>query len=102
MPDLGTTESEVTLAFWFKEEGDTVKRGEPLFVVEADKATIDLESIPDGYFSTLAEDAAEWLVAPVRRIAAPNTPAPFAPVMERFYVPQVEHIVSAVKDVTAY
>ena len=48
MPDLGTTESEVTLAFWFKEEGDTVKRGEPLCVVETDKATSDLESIADG------------------------------------------------------
>ena len=52
--------------------------------------------------ATLAEEAAEWLVAPVRRVAAPNTPAPFSPVMERFYVPQVETIVSAVKDVVAY
>jgi acetoin:2,6-dichlorophenolindophenol oxidoreductase subunit beta len=52
--------------------------------------------------ATLAEEAAELLVAPISRIAAPNTPAPFAPPMERFYVPQVEDIVTAVKRIMAY
>ncbi len=52
--------------------------------------------------ATLAEEAAELLVAPIKRIAAPNTPAPFAPSMEKFYVPQVNNIVQAAKDVMAY
>ena len=38
------------------------------------------------------------LEAPVRRVAAPDTPVPFAPVMENYYVPSVERIVAAVKD----
>jgi pyruvate dehydrogenase E1 component beta subunit len=39
------------------------------------------------------------LEAPIRRVAAPNTPVPFAPVMENYYVPSVEKIVTAVRSV---
>ena len=46
-----------------------------------------------------AEEMLEYLVAPVKRVAAPNTPAPFAPAMEKFYVPTVERIAAAVRDV---
>jgi acetoin:2,6-dichlorophenolindophenol oxidoreductase subunit beta len=52
--------------------------------------------------ATLAEEAAELMIAPVRRVAAPNTPAPFAPVMERFYVPQVEDIVRAARETVSF
>ena len=40
--------------------------------------------------------------APVKRIAAPNTPAPFAPVMENFYIPQIDDIISGVKELVEY
>jgi len=30
-------------------------------------------------------------------VAAPNTPAPFSPVMEKFYIPQPERIASVIK-----
>jgi pyruvate/2-oxoglutarate/acetoin dehydrogenase E1 component len=52
--------------------------------------------------ATLAEEAPDLLLAPMRRVAAPNTPAPFAPVMERYYVPQVENIVEAARQVVGY
>ena len=48
MPDLGTTVEEVTLVAWLKQEGDSVKRGEPLCEVETDKATDQLESVAAG------------------------------------------------------
>ena len=48
MPDLGTTVEEVTLVAWLKQEGDSVKRGEPLCEVETDKATDQLESVATG------------------------------------------------------
>jgi len=35
-------------------------------------------------------------------VAAPNTPAPFSPPMEKFYVPSVERIADAVREVVAY
>jgi pyruvate dehydrogenase E2 component (dihydrolipoamide acetyltransferase) len=48
MPDLGTAASEVSLVAWLKEEGQTVRRGEPLCLVETDKAMSELESVADG------------------------------------------------------
>jgi pyruvate dehydrogenase E1 component beta subunit len=46
----------------------------------------------------VADTCVGYLDAPIRRIAAPDTPVPFAPVMENYYVPSVERIVSAAKD----
>ena len=47
--------------------------------------------------ATVAEEAFFWLDAPIKRVSAPDTPAPFAPVMEQFYVPSAERVVEAVK-----
>ena len=49
----------------------------------------------------LAEEMIDFLVAPVRRVAAPNTPAPFSPPMEKFYVPDALRIVQAARDLMA-
>ena len=51
--------------------------------------------------ATLAEEMIDYLVAPVKRIAAPNTPAPFSPPMEKFYVPDAERIAQAARDLIA-
>lgn len=48
--------------------------------------------------ATAAETMFEHLVAPVKRVAAPNTPAPFSPPMEHFYVPSVERIMAGVRE----
>jgi pyruvate/2-oxoglutarate/acetoin dehydrogenase E1 component len=48
--------------------------------------------------ATIAEEMLDLLHAPVRRVAAPNTPAPFSPPMEQFYIPSVEKITSAVRE----
>ena len=40
----------------------------------------------------IVEEVPDYLLAPVRRVAAPNTPVPFSPVMEKLYVPQPERI----------
>jgi len=45
----------------------------------------------------VAEEAFFWLDAPIKRVSAPDTPAPFAPVMEQFYVPSAERVVEAVR-----
>jgi len=45
--------------------------------------------------ATLAEEMIDFLVAPVTRVAAPDTPAPFSPAMERYYVPDAARIVNA-------
>jgi acetoin:2,6-dichlorophenolindophenol oxidoreductase subunit beta len=45
----------------------------------------------------VAEHCLDALDAPIRRVAAPDTPVPFAPPMENFYVPSVERIVDAIR-----
>jgi 2-oxoisovalerate dehydrogenase E1 component beta subunit len=52
--------------------------------------------------ATIAEEAFEDLDAPVKRIAAPDCPVPFAPVLEKAYIPQVEDVVAGLKDLAAY
>src|SRR5213595_1344075 len=42
--------------------------------------------------ATIAEEAFEELDAPVRRIAAPDTPVPFSPTLEKAYIPQVDDV----------
>jgi len=45
----------------------------------------------------MGELAFDYLDAPITRVTAPNTPVPFAPTMERFYVPSEERIIQAVR-----
>ena len=65
-----------------------------LVIVEEDNLTggwaADISAI-------VAEEAFFWLDAPIKRVSAPDTPAPFAPVMEEFYVPSEERVIQAVK-----
>lgn len=44
----------------------------------------------------------EYLEAPVVRVTAPDTPVPYSPPLEEFFLPQVEEIVQAARWVTEY
>ena len=48
VPPLGQTIDTLTLVSWYKSEGDTVQHGEPLYAVETDKATLDVEAPATG------------------------------------------------------
>lgn len=48
MPDLATTENEVTILRWLVEVGGSVKVGQPLFEIETDKATMEVEAVASG------------------------------------------------------
>ncbi|MBK8049135.1 MAG: alpha-ketoacid dehydrogenase subunit beta [Anaerolineales bacterium] len=47
----------------------------------------------------MADDAFVWLDAPIKRVAAPDTPPPFAPILEQAYVPSVTRIVDTVRSI---
>jgi pyruvate dehydrogenase E2 component (dihydrolipoamide acetyltransferase) len=49
MPVLGETMNEGTVVEWLKQEGQPVRRGEVLFTVESDKATLEVEAPADGF-----------------------------------------------------
>ena len=73
---------------------ESVRKTGRLVIVEEDNLTggwaADISAI-------VAEEAFFWLDAPIKRVSAPDTPAPFAPVMEEFYVPSVQQVVEAVE-----
>jgi len=48
MPKLGLTMTEGLVVEWKKNEGDNVKKGEILFVLETEKVTYDVEAPEDG------------------------------------------------------
>jgi pyruvate dehydrogenase E2 component (dihydrolipoamide acetyltransferase) len=48
MPALGQTTDELRIISWLKKEGDPIEQGEPLFEVETDKATLEVEAFSSG------------------------------------------------------
>ena len=52
--------------------------------------------------ATIAEEAFEDLDAPVRRLAAPDCPVPFSPVLEKAFIPQVEDVVKGLRALAEY
>jgi pyruvate dehydrogenase E2 component (dihydrolipoamide acetyltransferase) len=53
MPALSPTMSEGNLAKWRKNVGDKVEAGDVLAEVETDKATVDFESVEEGYIAKI-------------------------------------------------
>jgi 2-oxoisovalerate dehydrogenase E1 component beta subunit len=52
--------------------------------------------------ASVAEEAFEDLDAPIRRITAPDCPVPFAPPLEKAYIPQVEDVVKGLRELAEY
>ena len=48
MPRLSDTMEEGTITEWLKQEGDTVAKEEPLFVVETDKSAVEVGAPASG------------------------------------------------------
>jgi len=49
----------------------------------------------------IAEEAFDYLDAPIKRVAAPFTPVPFSPVLEQEYIPSKKKIIAAVREAVA-
>ncbi len=93
IPRLGWTMEEGKFVAWLKRDGDAVSAGEPLFTLEGEKATQDVESIAGGVLR-IPRDGPEagevlgvgaiigWITAPGERMperpreVQPASPAP--------------------------
>jgi pyruvate dehydrogenase E2 component (dihydrolipoamide acetyltransferase) len=71
MPALSSTMTEGKVVQWLKSEGDAVAKGDPLVVVESDKADMDVESFEDGYLGAIVveEGGTANVGAPIAFIA---------------------------------
>ena len=59
-------------------------------------------SIATDIAALVADKAFAALKAPIRRVTAPHTPVPFAPDLEKLYIPSPEKIAAAVREVYGY
>lgn len=50
----------------------------------------------------IAEEAFEWLDAPVVRVASIDTPVPYSPPLEDYYLPQTKDVLEAARKLAAY
>ena len=55
IPSVGESIQEALLVEWFKKDGDHVKKDEPLFVIETDKVTLEIEAEADGVLKIKVE-----------------------------------------------
>jgi pyruvate dehydrogenase E2 component (dihydrolipoamide acetyltransferase) len=68
LPKLGQTMEDGSIIEWFKQEGDPVKRGEAIFTVESDKATLEVEAPGRGYLRKVLVPAGQ--AVPVLTVVA--------------------------------
>lgn len=73
---------------------ESVRRTHRLVVVDEDTP---VASMARDIAARVADKAFNWLDAPIKTVTAPDTPVPFAAVLEAEYVPNVDKIVAAVR-----
>src|SRR5690349_6171464 len=54
VPAMGESVTEATVSKWFKKQGDTVKRDEPLLELETDKVTVEVPAPADGAIESIS------------------------------------------------
>ena len=75
MPALSSTMTSGTIVSWLKNVGDKVEAGDPVMVVESDKADMEVESFDEGYVaSILVDEGSEADVGAVVALLAPPPP----------------------------
>jgi len=52
--------------------------------------------------AVISEEAFEYLDGPIRRITAPDTPVPYSPPLEEFFLPKVSDVVRVARELYAY
>ena len=50
----------------------------------------------------ISEEAFEYLDAPIRRITAPDTPVPYSPPLEEFFLPKISDVIRVARELYAY
>jgi pyruvate/2-oxoglutarate dehydrogenase complex dihydrolipoamide acyltransferase (E2) component len=69
LPKIGMEMTEAILASWLVEDGSTVDKGQPLYEMETDKVTNEIESPASGRLRRIAEEGVTYQVGdPVAEI----------------------------------
>ncbi len=75
---------------------DSVKKtGRLVLVTEETKTLATTAEIA----AMVQEEAFDWLDAPIKRVNAPDTPVPFSPPLENYFIPDNKRIAQGIRDV---
>ena len=74
----------------------SVKKTQKLVVVDEDTPRC---SMATDIAALVADQAFDYLDAPIKRVTAPHTPVPFSRVLEQAYMPSPEKVIQAVKSI---
>jgi len=78
---------------------NSVKKTHRLLIVDEDYKSFGMT----GEIAAIAaEDALDYLDAPVKRLAVPDTPIPYSRPLEDFVIPSTERIIDAARELVAY
>lgn len=75
---------------------DSVKKTGRLVIMTEESKT---GSFASEIAAIVAEEAFDLLDAPIKRVNAPDTPVPFSPVLEKFYMPDEEDLIKAINEI---
>jgi pyruvate dehydrogenase E2 component (dihydrolipoamide acetyltransferase) len=68
MPKMEMAQETATIVEWLKREGESVEKGEPLFVIETDKVTVEVEAPASGILSGVRAEVGQEV--PVTKVIA--------------------------------
>ncbi|MDH4214905.1 MAG: alpha-ketoacid dehydrogenase subunit beta [Candidatus Thorarchaeota archaeon] len=75
---------------------DSVKKtGRLVLVTEETKTGATTAEVA----AIVQEEAFDWLDAPIKRVNAPDTPVPFSPPLEDYFIPDNKRIAQAIRDI---
>jgi 2-oxoisovalerate dehydrogenase E1 component beta subunit len=78
---------------------ESVRRTSRILVLHEDTRTAGFGA---EIAATVADEAFSDLDAPVRRLAAPDTPVPFSPPLERRFLPGVDDVVAELRELVQW
>ncbi len=93
IPEVGESVREALLSQWYRRDGDFVRKGEILFIIETDKVTLEVVAEADGILKILAAEGATVpvgaVVGTIETEAAPvgATEKPLPPAREAIAAP---------------
>ena len=78
---------------------DSVKRNNKVFILHEDTRT---GGIAGEIAAIICEEAFEYLDGPILRITAPDTPVPYSPPLEEFFLPKVTDVLKTARYLASY
>ncbi|HET6961733.1 MAG TPA: alpha-ketoacid dehydrogenase subunit beta [Terriglobia bacterium] len=78
---------------------DSVKKTSKVILLHEDVRT---GGIAGELAAIIAEEAFEYLDGPIMRITAPDTPVPYSPPLEEFFLPKTSDIIRVARQLAAY